>query len=149
METRKKEKKGNLTEKRYTDPIILAQVLPAQSLLGAAGDSGAAQHNPILAGGGGIEDIINPVRAKLTAIAKGSKYNDNPRRWAVFNREFSQWAAKNKLQDDEKLDALLQCIEGPIRDRWIKSYTDRADSSNPITYNELFSLLEGSGSGFP
>ena len=129
--------------------MISAQVLPAQSLLGPAGESGAAQDNPILAGGGGIEDIINPVRAKLIAIAKEPKYNDNPRRWAVFNREFSPWAAKNKLQDNEKLDALLQCLEGPIRDRWMKSYTDRADSSNPITYNELFSLLEGSGSGLP
>ena len=50
--------------------MIAAQVLLAQSLLGAAGVSGAAQVNPILAGGGGIEYIFNPVRAKLGAIAK-------------------------------------------------------------------------------
>ena len=111
--------------------------------MGAAGASRAAQVNPILAGGAGIEDIFYPVRAKLREIAKQPKYNGTPRRWAVFKREFSLWVCKNKLWDDEKLDALLECLEGPIRDTWIKSYTDRADSSNPLTYSELFSLLEG------
>ena len=129
--------------------MIAAQVLLAQSLLGAAGASGAAQVNPILAGGGGIEDIINPVRAKLRAIAKQPKNNGNPRRWAVFKREFSLWVGNNKLRDDKKLDALLQCLEGPICDTWIKSYTDRADSSNPLTYSELVALLEGRGSRLP
>jgi hypothetical protein len=148
-EARTKKKTEVLAEKRSTDPMIAAQVLLAQSLLGAAGVSGAAQVNPILAGGGGIEDIINPVRAKLRAIAKQPKYNGNPRRWAVFKREFSLWVGKNKLRDDEKLDALLECLEGPIRDTWIKSYTDRADSSNPLTYSELFALLEGRGSRLP
>ena len=148
-EARTKKKTQALAEKRSTDPMIAAQVLLAQSLLGAAGVSGAAQVNPILAGGGGIEDIINPVRAKLRAIAKQPKYNGNPRRWAVFKREFSLWVGKNKLRDDEKLDALLECLEGPIRDTWIKSYTDRADSSNPLTYSELFALLEGRGSRLP
>ena len=94
--------------------MIAAQVLLAQSLLGAAGVSGAAQVNPILTGGGGIEDIINPVRAKLRAIAKQPKYNGNPRRWAVFKRDFSLWVGKNKLRDDEKLDALLECLEVPF-----------------------------------
>ena len=56
---------------------------------------------------------------------------------------------QNKLRDDEKLDALLECLEGPIRDTCIKSYTDRADTSNPLTYCELFSLLEGKGSRLP
>ena len=45
-------------EKRYTDPPVAAQVLLAQGLLGAVGASDAAKVNPILAGGGGIEDII-------------------------------------------------------------------------------------------
>ena len=129
--------------------MIAAQVLLAQGLLGAAGASGAAQVNPILAGGGGIEDIINPVRAQLRAIAKQPKYNGNPRWWAVFGREFSLWVGKNKLRDNEKLEALLECLEGPIRDTWIKSYTDRADSSNPLTYSELFALIQGRGSRLP
>ena len=64
-------------------------------------------------------------------------------------REFSLWVGKNKLGDDEKLDALLECLEGPIRDRWIKSYTNKADCSNPLTYSELFALLEGQGSRLP
>ena len=113
-EARKKEKKEILTEKRYTDPMIAAQVLLVQSFLGAAGASGAAKVNSILAGGAGIKDIINPERAKLRAIAKQPKYNGNPRRWAVFKRELSLWVGKNKLPDDEKLDALLDCSEGPI-----------------------------------
>ena len=148
-ETRTKKKTEVLAEKRSTDPMIAAQVLLAQSLLGAASVSGAAQVNPILASGGGIEDIINPVSAKLRAIAKQPKYNGNPRRWAVFKREFSLWVGKNKLRDAEKLDALLECLEGPIRDTWIKSYTDGAHSSNPVTYSELFALLEGRGSRLP
>ena len=131
LEARKKEKKGNLTQKRYTDPMIVAQVMLAQSLFGAAGASGAAQVIQILAGGGGIEDIINPVRAELRAIAKQTKYNGTPRRSAVFNREFSLSVDKNKLPDGKKLDALLECLEGPTRDAWIKSYTDRADFSFP------------------
>ena len=148
-EARKKEKKETLSEKRYTDPMIAAHVLLAHSLSGAAGASGAAQVNPILAGGGGIEDIVQPVRAKLRAIAKQTTYNGNPRRWAVFKRQFSLWVGKNKLGDDEKLDALLECLEGPIRDTWIESHTDRAGFSNPLTYSELFALLEGRGSGLP
>ena len=142
-EARKKEKKEILAEKRYTDLMIVAQVLHAQSPLGAAGASSAAQVNPILAGGGGIEDNINPARAKLRAIAEQPKYNGNPRRWAVFKTEFSLWVGKNKLRDDEKLDALLECLEGPIRDTWDQSYTDRVDSSYRLTYSELFALLEG------
>ena len=96
-EGRTKNKTDVLAEKRFTDPTIAAQVLLAQSLLGAAGVSGACQVNPILAGGGGIEDIINPVRAKLRAIAKQPKYKGNPRWWAIFKREFSLWVGKNKL----------------------------------------------------
>ena len=88
LEARKKEKKEILSEKRYTEPMIAAQVLLAESPLGAASASRAAKVNQILAGGGGIEDIINPVRANLRAIAKKPKYNGNPRRWAVFEREF-------------------------------------------------------------
>ena len=148
-EARRKKKTEVLAEKRSTDPMIAAQVLLAQNLLGAASVSGAAQVNPILAGGGGIEDTINLVRAKLRAIAKQPKYNGNPPRRAVFKREFSLWVGKNKLRDEEKLDALLECLEGPIRDTWIKSYTDRADSSNPLTYSELVALLEGRGSRLP
>ena len=129
--------------------MIAPQVLLGQSLWGAAGASGAARVYPILAAGGGIEEIINRVRAKLRAIAKQPKYNGNPRRWAVFKREFSLWVGKNKLRDDEKLDALLKYLEGPIRDTWIKCYTHRADSSNPLTYSELFALLEGRGSRLP
>ena len=48
-QARKKPKKEILAEKRYTDPVIAAQLLLAQSLLGAAGALGAAQVNPILA----------------------------------------------------------------------------------------------------
>ena len=40
-EARKKEEKEILAETRYTHPIIAAQVLLAQSLLGAASASGA------------------------------------------------------------------------------------------------------------
>ena len=47
-----------MPENRYSDPMIAAQVLLAQSLLGAAGASGAAQVNPIPAGGGGIETLL-------------------------------------------------------------------------------------------
>ena len=88
-ETRKKDKKKILTEKIYTDPMIAAQVLLAHSLLIAAGASGAGQVSKILAGGCGIEDIINPLGAKLRAIAKQPKYNGNPGRWAVLERVFS------------------------------------------------------------
>ena len=129
--------------------MIAAEVLLLRSLLGTAGASGAAQVNPVLAGGGGIEDIINPVRAKLRAIAKQPKYNANPRRWAVFKREVSLWVGKNKLRDNHMLDALLECPEGPIRDMLTKSYTDRADSSNLLTYSELIALLEGQGGRLP
>ena len=96
-EARIKKKTEVLADKRSADPMIAAQVLLAQSLLGAAGVSSAAQVNPIPAGGGGIEDIINPVRAKLRAIATQPKYNGNPRRCAVFKREFSLCVGKNKL----------------------------------------------------
>ena len=96
-EARSKKKTEVFPEKRSTDPMIAAQILLAQSLLGAASASGAAQVHPILAGGGGIEHIINPVRAKLRAIAKQPKYNGSPPRWAVFKTEVSLWVGKNKL----------------------------------------------------
>ena len=136
-------------EKRFTDLMIAAQVLLAHSLLGAAGASDADKVNPVLAVGGGMEDVINPVRADLRAIAKQPKYNGNPRKGAVFKREFSLFAGKSKLCDNEQLDALLECPEGPIRDIWIKFYTDRANSSNPLICSGLFSVLEGRGSRLP
>ena len=67
----------------------------------------------------------------------------------LFWREFSLWVGKNKLRHDAKLDALLECLEGPIRDTWVKSYIDWADSSNQLTYSELFSLHDGRGSRLP
>ena len=106
----KEDEKEVLTAKRYTDPMIAAQVLLAQRPLGAIGASGAAQVNPILAGGGSIEDIINPRRAKLRAIAKQQKYNGNPHRWDVLERECSWRLGKNELRDNDKLDALLGCL---------------------------------------
>ena len=87
--------------------MIAAQVLLAQSLLGAVGASGAAQVDPILAGGGGIEDIINPVRAKLRAIAKQPKYNGNPRRWAVFKRNFLCGWARTSFETTRSLMLFL------------------------------------------
>ena len=138
-----------MTEIRYTDPMIVAQVMLAQGRLGAAGSSGAAQVSRILTAGGGIEDIINSMRAKVGAIAKQPKYNGNPHRWAVFKREPCLSLGKNKLWDDQKLDALLKCLEGPIHDTWITSSTDRADSYNPLTYSELFPLLGEKGSRLP
>ena len=95
-EASKKEKKEISAEKRYTDHMMAAPGFLAQSLLCAAGASGAAHVKPILACGGGIEDIINPVRAKLRAIAKQRKSSGNPRRWAVFKREFSLQVGRNK-----------------------------------------------------
>ena len=59
-------------------------MLLAQSVLGAASASGAAQVKKNLASGGGMEDVLNPVRAKLRAIAKHPKYNGNPQWWAFF-----------------------------------------------------------------
>ena len=97
-EGRKKEKKELCAEKRYAPPMIAPQVLLPQSPLRATGASGAAQVNPILASDGGIEDIFNPVRAKLRAIAKQPKYNGDPRWWVFFKREFSLWVGKNKLR---------------------------------------------------
>ena len=68
----------------------------------------------------------------------------------LFAKEnFLSGVGKEKLREDEKLDALRECLEGPIRDTWSKSYTDRADSSNPLTYSELFALLQGRGSKLP
>ena len=136
-------------ENRYTNPMIAAQVLLAKSLLGAVGTSDAAQVNPILASGGRIKDIINPVRAKLRAIAKQPKYNGNAGRWAVFKGQNSLWVGKNKLRHDAKLHALLECLKGPFRDTWMKSYTDRADPPNLLNYSELFYPLEGTGSRLP
>ena len=122
---------------------MVAQVLLAQSLSGAVGASSAPQVNLIWAGGDGIEDTINSVRAKLRAIAKQPKNDNIPRSRAHCKRQFSLCVGKNKLRDNEKLDAVLECLEGPIRENWMKSNTDRVDSSSPPTYSELFSLLEG------
>ena len=136
-------------EKKIRDPMVAADVLLVQGRLSAVGASAATKTNPAFAGGGSIEDLITPVRAQLRAIAKQPKYNGNPRRWAVFKKEFSLWAGKNKLRDDEKLDALLECLEGPIRDTWIKSYPDRVDSPHPLTFSERFSMFQGRGSRLP
>ena len=87
------------------------------------------------------------MRAKFRAIAKQPKYNGNPGRCAIFNREFSLLVGRNKRGDDEKLDALLECLDGPICDTSIKCYPDRADSCNPLTYSELFSLPQGEEEG--
>ena len=61
--------------------------------------------------GVGLDSLLNPTSLRLHQVAKQPKYNGNPRRWPQFQREFKLWVKTQKLQDDQFLMALLDCLE--------------------------------------
>ena len=92
------------------DSNTLAQLLLAQTLAGAGVANDAAKVSAITAGVG-LDSLLNPTSLRLRQVAKQPKYNGNPRRWPQFEREFKLWVKTQKLQDDQFLMALLDCLE--------------------------------------
>ena len=69
------------------DSNALAQLLLAQTLAGAGVANDAAKVSAITAGVG-LDSLLNPTSLRLRQVAKQPKYNENPRRWPQFQREF-------------------------------------------------------------
>ena len=113
------------------DSNALAQLLLAQTLAGAGVANDAAKVSAITAGVG-LDSLLNPTSLRLRQVAKQPKYNGNPRRWPQFQREFKLWVKTQKLQDDQFLMALLDCLEGAPANTWLRTWSDREDSSSPL-----------------
>ena len=126
----------------------LAQLLLAQTLAGAGVANDAAKVSAITAGVG-LDSLLNPTSLRLRQVAKQPKYNGNPRRWPQFQREFKLWVKTQKLQDDQFLMALLDCLEGPPANTWLRTWSDREDTSSPLTFDEVWEQLEVRGSWLP
>ena len=130
------------------DSNALAQLLLAQTLAGAGVANDAAKVSAITAGVG-LDSLLNPTSLRLRQVAKQPKYNGNPRRWPQFQREFKLWVKTQKLQDDQFLMALLDCLEGAPANTWLRTWSDREDSSSPLTFDEVWEQLEVRGSRLP
>ena len=130
------------------DSNTLAQLLLAQTLAGAGVANDAAKVSAITAGVG-LDSLLNPTSLRLRQVAKQPKYNGNPRRWPQFQREFKLWVRTQKLQDDQFLMALLDCLEGPPANTWLRTWSDREDTSSPLTFDEVWEQLEVRGSRLP
>ena len=126
----------------------LAQLLLAQTLAGAGVANDAAKVSAITAGVG-LDSLLNPTSLRLRQVAKQLKYNGNPRRWPQFQREFKLWVKTQKLQDDQFLMALLNCLEGAPANTWLRTWSDREDTSSPLTFDEVWEQLEVRGSRLP
>ena len=127
------------------DSNTLAQLLLAQTLAGAGVANDAAKVSAITAGVG-LDSLLNPTSLRLRQVAKQPKCNGNPRRWPQFQREFKLWVKTQKLQDDQFLMALLDCLEGPPANTWLRTWSDREDTSSPLTFDEVWEQLEVRGS---
>ena len=140
------------TASRTTLPAVdsnaIAQMLLAQTLAGAGVANDAAKVSAITAGVG-LDSLLNPTSLRLRQVAKQPKYNGNPRRWPQFQREFKLWVKTQKLQDDQFLMALLDCLEGAPANTWLRTWSDREDSSSPLTFDEVWEQLEVRGSRLP
>ena len=130
------------------DSNALAQLLLAQTLAGAGVANDAAKVSAITAGVG-LDSLLNPTSLRLRQVAKQPKYNENPRRWPQFQREFELWVKTQKLQDDHFLMALLDCLEGAPANTWLRTWSDREDTSSPLTFDEVWEQLEVRGSRLP
>ena len=130
------------------DSNTLAQLLLAQTLARAGVANDAAKVSAITAGVG-LDSLLNPTSLRLRQVAKQPKYNGNPRRWLQFQREFKLWVKTQKLQDDQFLMALLDCLEGPPANTWLRTWSDREDTSSPLTFDEVWEQLEVRGSQLP
>ena len=130
------------------DSNTLAQLLLAQTLARAGVANDAAKVSAITAGVG-LDALLNPTSLRLRQVAKQPKYNGNPRRWPQFQREFKLWVKTQKLQDDQFLMALLDCLEGAPADTWLRTWSDRKDTSSPLTFDEVWEQLEVRGSRLP
>ena len=96
--------------------------------------------------GVGLGSLLNPTSLTLRPVAKQLKYNGNPRRWPQFQREFKLWVKTQKLHEDQFLTALLDCLEGPPADTWLRTWSDRKETSSPLTFDEVWEQLEVRGS---
>ena len=130
------------------DSNTLAQLLLAQTLAGAGVANDAAKVSAITAGVG-LDSLLNPTSLRLRQVAKQPKYNGNPRRCPQFQREFKLWVKTQKLQDDQFLMALLDCLEGAPANTWLRTWSDREDTSSPLTFDEVWEQLEVRGSRLP
>ena len=130
------------------DCNTLAQLLLDQTLAGAGVANDAAKVSAITAGVG-LDPLLNPTSLRLCQVAKQPKYNGNPRRWPQFQREFKLWVKTQKLQDDQFLMALLDCLEGAPANTWLRTWSDREDTSSPLTFDEVWEQLEVRGSRLP
>ena len=130
------------------DSNALAQLLLAQTLAGAGVANDAAKVSAIMAGVG-LDSLLNPISLRLRQVAKQPKYIGNPRRWPQFQRESTLWVKTQKLQDDQFLMALLDCLEGAPANTWLRTSSDREDTSSRLTFDEVWEQLEVRGSQLP
>ena len=130
------------------DSNALPKHLVAQTLAETCLANNATRVSAITAGVG-LKSLLNPSFLRLRQVAKQPKYNGNPRRWALFEREFKLWPKTQKLQEDQFLTAPLDCLEGPPARTWRRTWSDREGTSSRLTFDEVWEKLDVGGSGLP
>ena len=59
------------------------------------------------------------------------------------------WVKTQKLHDDQFLMALLDYLEGPPANTWLRTWSNREERSYPLTFDEVWEQLEARGSRLP
>ena len=126
----------------------LAQLLLVQTVARAGGANDAAKVSAVTAGVW-LESLLNPTSLRLRQVAKQPKYNGNPRRWPQFQREFKLWVKTRKLSEDQFLTALLDCLEGSPSNTWLRTWSDREETSSPLSFDDVWEPLEVHGCRLP
>ena len=149
---REKAQNAKQTASRTTpaaaDSNALARLLLAQTLAAAGVSNDAAKVSAITAAVG-LESLLNPTSLRPCQVAKQPKYNRNPRRWPQSQRGFKLWVKTQKLHRDQYPTGLLDCLEGPPANTWLQTWSDREETSCPLTFDEVWEQLEVRGSRLP
>ena len=149
---REKARTAKQTASRTTpaaaDSNALTQLLLANTLARAGVANDAAKVSAITAGFG-LQSLLNPTLLRLRQVAKQPKYNGNPRRWPQVQREFKLLVKTQELHEDEYLTALLDFLEGPPANAWLRTWGGHKQTSSPLTFDEVWDQLEVRGSRLP
>ena len=111
---------ASCTAPASADDSTLAQLFLAQTLARAGMVNDAATFSAITASVG-PEGLLNSPSPRLRQVAQQPRHSGNPRRWPQFQREFKLWAKTEKLEEDQFLTALLDCLEGPSTNSWLQT----------------------------
>ena len=99
--------------------------------------------------GVGLESLLNPTSLRPRQVGKQPKFNGNPRCWPQFEPELKLRVKTQNVYQDQFRTDLLDCLEGPPANTWLRTWSDREETSSPLTFHKVWEQLEVRGSRLP